>query len=178
MSTNFNKKKSILLFLFVLLIIWLCSANSIITYLFVPIDNRAQKGNFTDIPQKDEVIIAIKEDTNLSDTWDSYRIAGGAFCETEEAHQNRKIHLVLKSEKRTYVIPASNAIRVDVYYEFEGTKKMPDGNVGFESEFSTLNIASDTYELYIQVWENDTNYGITNSGCLYIKETNGFRKSE
>ena len=157
---------------------WLCFANSIITYLFVPIDNRVQKANLNEIPQKDEVIIAIKEDTYLSDTWDSYRIAGGAFCETDEAHPNRKIQLVLKSDKRTYIIPASNAIRVDVYYEFEGTKKMPDGNVGFESEFSTLNIASGIYELYIHVWENDNAYGITNSGYLYIKDKNGFRKLE
>lgn len=178
MNTNFRKKFLILCILGSLLIVWLCSANHVVTYFFIPIDNQAKKGDISQFPEKDEVVIAIKEETNLSDTWDSYRIAGGAFCETQEAHQYRKIQLVLKSDRTTYIIPATSSIRVDVFYEFEGIKKMPDGSVGFESEFSTLNITAGTYELYIYVWENENAYGITNSGHIYIKDSQGFKKYE
>lgn len=46
--------------------------------------------------------------------------------------------------------------------------------MGFQSEFSTINLPEGVYELYIYVLENEETYGIVNTGKKYIKDQNGF----
>ena len=93
-------------------------------------------------------------------------------------NNNRTIELFLVSDKYSYKIVGGSAIRVDVYHELEGEKSMANGNIGFQTTFSTINIHNGTYELMAYVCENDEVRGFASFNVYYDKDKNGFRRHE
>lgn len=152
----------------VLTVILLSVSTHIVVSVFVPKDAKALKVQQLSLDGKDEVTTVSITGTDYGDFFNTYSIKGGAFCETDN-NRNRKIKVGLKSEKNIYEIDGISTTRVDVYYMFNETKKLANGDVGFECEFSTLSIADGEYDIYVYVKENEQTYGYAYSECKLIK---------
>lgn len=101
-------------------------------------------------------------------------INGWAFCETESNNDNKIINILLRSDKKTYIIETDLISRnlQDSFpdYKIYGT------NHGYGTEFSTLNLPSGIYEVLIYDYENDYNYGLGRTGRKLIKDNDGIRE--
>ena len=180
---NMNFKKISFIVGFILLSIWLISANFFIGNFFVPKENRITKSdlNYWLSKENREVTVLLNKGYETGKFFDTFILYGGAFCEREEGtsgNKARTIHVILSSDSNTYVSEAINVIRVDVFTKFKDSKKMYNGEVGFQAEFSTIAMKDGIYDLYIYVKENDDIYGINNTGLKYIRDKNGFRELE
>lgn len=160
---------------FLLLIIWLFSANNIIVLLGVDSENQLILVKENIYSSNSDVYTVITSELQKDDIFEQFTISGGAFCETTVDTSNRTVTIQLRSEKGIYEVPAIVTTRPDIYYKYADKKKIYNGNIGFQTDFSTLNLPNDIYELYIYVYENDSAYGITNTGYKYIKDKYGFR---
>ena len=164
----------------ILIIIWILCANSVVSALFLNDEERVKRTHIEKYSSKADVITYITGENDKGDIFDTYQINGIAFCELQAGtfNNNRELFLVLKSDKRTYEIAASSVTRVDAYYDLEGSCEMANGNIGFQTEFSTINVADGIYDAYVYVKENDDVCGIENTGSKYIKDKYGFRSYE
>lgn len=153
--------------------VWCLFANEIVTIIFIPAESKCVRDHLENYPLKDKVITVVASESPYDDIFEFYSISGGAFISTEN-NENRKIKLLLKSESRVYSFEAINTVRADVYQNFTEKYNLTNADVGFLSEFSTVNIANDIYELFIYVQENEQTYGLARTGYKYQKDKTGF----
>lgn len=182
MNMNFKNKKNLLFCLFTCVtIVILIMASDLVVAMFLPSDFVAKKVDIDEYSEIDnEAICIVKDECEIGDIFEKYVIRGAAFCEMEAGsdNNNRTIELFLVSDKYSYKIVGGSAIRVDVYHELEGEKSMANGNIGFQTTFSTINIHNGTYELMAYVCENDEVRGFASFNVYYDKDKNGFRRHE
>lgn len=105
-----------------------------------------------------------------NDLQEKIMISGWAFCETGRDNTNREVWIILDSDDKVYSIKANLYERDDIQKAFpelevRGTRQ------GFLVEFSTLNIRSGTYGMWVYCKENDmdagtimTDYSVKKSG--------------
>lgn len=106
----------------------------------------------------------------LNSITDSFTIMGWAFVETEEDSPNRYTSVILKSESNCYEIMCENVFRVDVVRTFQNTKMLGSENLGFGTNFSTINIEDGIYNIFIYCKENEVDYGIADTGMQFEKK--------
>lgn len=161
-----------------LFLIYLISANSIVLSFFK--DERLYSTDFTEISSNSEVYFNVDSLEELGGLLERYYAQGWAYCETEADNTNKTISIILKdiSSNMCYRIDSVAGERADVYGVFKNEKKIYNQMNGLECQFSSINIKSGTYELYLYVKENDVNYGLANTGFRYKKDRDGFRLEE
>lgn len=170
--------KKVYIIAMTLFLVYLISANSIILSFFK--DERLQKVNFSEIQGNSEVYYSMDSLEELGGLLERFYAQGWAYCETEVDNTNKTISIILKdiSSDLCYRIDSVAGERADVYGVFRDEKKIYNQMNGLECQFSSINIKSGTYELYLYVKENDVNYGLANTGFRYIKDRDGFRLEE
>lgn len=172
---NLNRKRAVYLFLVVLFLIYLFSANNIISFF---VGNVVKVVDFDKIEPKDEVLFSIDKFTEYRDLEQIVFFQGWAFCETAEENNDKEISLIFASDNASYEYKMQTSNREDVYNAFRDSKKIKGINHGFAGEFSTIPMKDGVYELHIYVWENDKNYGMVKTGKLYKKDSKGFDEFE
>lgn len=172
-----RRDKKIYLSIIFVVLIWLVCANHIVANLFVDESNRLKKINLENVEKQDLVFAGITKGTDSGDIFDRYSMTGMAFCAMKPGttNTNRKINLILKSDKVAYGIEAVSAPRTDLYEEYYESIPLYNGSLGFSAVFSTINIPNGIYEVALQVVENEVNFGFSETGCQYIKDNQGFR---
>ncbi len=168
-----NKKKVYVIALF-LFAFYLLFANQII--LFFNKDVKTRKVNLTDYNSNSEVIYSIDTGEEIGGLLEKCYIQGWAFCETEQDNSEKEISLLFKSVsgEKCYVIDNKAQSRNDVYGVFREQKKIYSALNGLECQFSTINFKEGEYELFLYVWENESNYGLIKTGMHYNKYKDKF----
>ena len=72
-----------------------------------------------------------------------------------------------------YSVETNAQLRQDVYGAFRNEKKIYNGMNGIDTQFSTVKMKSGKYHFYVQVIENDINYGIVDMNQVYKKDGTG-----
>lgn len=177
---NINSKRTIFIILSVIILFsWFFIANNVVVYFLVDSSNRLTSipfRKYDNLVGTSIVYTKVDSGMELGDFAERFSIKGGAFCETSVRNPAREIKLILKSDTRAFETAGVSTVRVDLYYDFLATKNISGqgGDIGFQADFSTINLPDDVYELYIYVKENEDTYGYTNTGQKYIKDSNGF----
>ena len=158
-----------------ILVLWLFKSNGIIASVFVDNEKRLKEVDISQYSSVSRVYPYVSGQSDRGDYIDTYSITGAAFCETEATNYLREVELILKSEKGAYAIKAAPSEDISFYDQFQDIKQIRGNEIGFRVNFSTINLPSGIYELYIYVRETEDIYGIGNSGYKYIKDKAGFR---
>ena len=166
---KYNKAKILLL-----LIVSICLyfSNTVVVYIDSKVHNRKvlEKIDNVKIEKHDKVYYGIAGVGSFNNLMQTIYIYGYAVAETEYNNTNRIVDLYLVSDENIYhTLPN---ITWNEVLQF-GLKhlKIPDGtHVGFNAEFSAINMKDGEYKLYIAVSENDKNYGIVYSKKVIIKK--------
>ena len=168
-----NKKKIYVIAL-ILFAFYLLFANQII--LFFHKDVRTKEVKFLDYHSNSEVTFSIDTGEEIGGLLEKYYIQGWAFCETEQDNSEKDISLLFKSisGNKCYVIDNKAQSRDDVYGVFREQKKIYSALNGLECQFSTINFKDGEYELFLYVWENESNYGFIETGMHYKKYKDRF----
>lgn len=166
------KKKGIYLLGLVLLVIWMAISTPFIAYTNG--GNKVKKISFDKIPQKDVVWWAISRVSEKGNLAQTYTIEGHAFIDrgSEEDNPDRKVSLVLRSESVCYEI-STELFWANINYLFLQNPRGP-GHWGYAVGFSTPNIENGTYDLFIRCSENDTIYGLADTGYQITKQNGRF----
>lgn len=166
---KYNKAKILLL-----LIVGICLyfSNTVVVYIDSKVHNRKvlEKIDNVQIEKHDKVYYGIAGVGSFNNLVQTIYIYGYAVAETEDNNTNRIVDLYLVSDDNIYhTIPN---ITWNEVLQFSLTHlKIPDGtHVGFNAEFSAINMKDGEYKLYIAVRENDKNYGIVYSQKVIIKK--------
>lgn len=172
-----RKNKYYLWFVFSLIfVLWMALGTDIIVKLSrTP---SVEKCSFVDFQDKDDVVFFIDDITETGNMLETVCIRGWSFTETDTDNTNREIKLVLKNEKKCYVVTImadSLTARLDVIAAFPDQKFGINNAIGFIYEFSTLQMKNGIYNIYIYVWENEENYGIVDTGIQVKKDGASFK---
>ena len=170
-----NRKSKILYFCFLwLFIIYLARANDIIL-LFDKAD-KVEQINLQDICSNSEVYVNLDGCENLGGLLEKVYFEGWAYCETDYDNAGKKIGLIFKAdfdENLCYRIQTNAQLRSDVYGAFRDSKHIYNGMAGIECQFSPINMRNGRYHFYVEVVENDHNYGLKDTGIIYEKNSEG-----
>lgn len=158
-----------------ILVLWLFKSNGIIASIFVDNEKRLNEVDIFQYSSVSRVYPYVSGQSDRGDYFDTYSITGAAFCESEASDYLREVELILKSEKGAYAIKAAPSDDTRFYEQFQDIKQIRGKGIGFRVNFSTINLPSGIYELYIYVRETEDIYGISNSGYKFIKDKDGFR---
>lgn len=111
-----------------------------------------------------------------SNLWGRSQVAGWAFCETGSFDENRSLTYLFVSDKKTYSldIPFTHT-REDVakVYENKGIK-FENRMIGYNNDFSTINMSEGIYQLYIYCNENEQDYGLIKTDYFFEKKGTDF----
>ena len=159
--------------LLILFVVYMFSANSIVLH-FNEKDSLSVR-DFESFSVKNDIYQAADDFQYLGGMYEVAYFQGWAFCETEQDNSDKTISLVFVSEDgdRCYVAESKAQMRGDVYGAFHETTGIYNGLAGLECQFSTVNMKSGIYKYYIAVWENETDYGIVDTGKMYKKDASG-----
>lgn len=168
-----NKKTVYVIALF-LFAFYLIFANQII--LFFHKDMRTREVNLEDYNSNCEVNYSIDTGEEIGGLLEKCYIQGWAFCETEQDNSEKEISLLFKSVdgNKCYAIDNKAQSRDDVYGVFREQKKIYSALNGLECQFSTINFKEGEYELFLYVWENESSYGLIETGMYYKKNKDKF----
>jgi len=169
-----NKTNKLIYITFIcLFIIYLFNANNII--LIFDQNEKIEKINFQSLQSNSEAYVNLDSCENIGGLLETVYFQGWAFCETENDNIEKKINLIFKSvdSEDCYKVETKAQLREDVYAFFHEEKKIYNGMTGVECQFSTINIKNGKYRFYVQVVENDINYGLKDMGIIYVKDKNG-----
>lgn len=103
------------------------------------------------------------------DILEKIRVNGWALLETEQDNSSRHVSLILNSDRNCYELLLDMEERPDVLVNLKkilkrGELHVPTNQVGFSGEFSTLSMGDGVYDIYVFCWENETDFGIKNTG--------------
>lgn len=157
-----------------LFILYLVRANDIILYFDK--DSVPQKVVFSEFQSNSEVYVCLDSCENIGGMLEKVYFQGWAFCETDYDNQGKKINLIFKSEDSDlcYKVDCEAQLRNDVYGAFRAEQRIYNGMAGVECQFSTIGIEEGTYQFYVQVIENEYNYGLKDTGYVLCKTGDKF----
>lgn len=102
---------------------------------------------------------------------------GWGYCETEIDNSKKRIVLIFRhvDSNLCYAVETKPTNREDVYQAFAAEKKIYNASNGFACQFSTVKMKNGKYHFYVQVIENELNYGLMDMNMVYTKDGNGLR---
>ena len=141
-----------------------------IVFFFAPKELATKKINFEDY-QNLKKAYTYTDDLSIStdSIWETVKCTGWAFVETEEPTEGKKGNLILKGRKNSYITPELTFSTSTIADEVPGWKQIGDTNNKFTVEFSTVNLASDDYEIYVYLEENANAVGLVETGIGFTK---------
>jgi len=174
-----NKKRLLYLLCIALFLVYLISANWIMTSV---IDGEHALNKFTQ--SIDEIPVYHEDDDDgiisyvanfITDT-QLMRIAfnGYAFLKGEAGEDNeRSIKiLIIGEDGSTYYSNAMLYTRVsNIRHINEIGQTLPEGEFSFSTNFSTLLLKDGVYQVYLYVQESPKLYGMKNTGITFEKKT-------
>lgn len=101
---------------------------------------------------------------------------GWAFIPAEKNSKDKRISLILKGRKGSYITADCGGIYDDLHNRLKGWKDIPGNNNQFYARFSTVNLPDDIYDIYLYVEEGGEIKGISPTNYAFKKE--GVRVSE
>ena len=101
---------------------------------------------------------------------------GWAFVETEQDNPDKYIKLIFVSDNVSYEI--NTELHERPLQNFFKNKHVPVERNGFSTEFSPLPMRNGDYTLFINVFENDEDFGFLNTGRVFRKHFRSFRELE
>lgn len=111
--------------------------------------------------KKDPVTFGILFSKASDNLLEEYTIDGWAFAESGKENPKKSIKLYLVSVYNDVVYEIETAKKEDELLGFKEKGYQVNGNMnGFSTVFSAINMRDGVYQLYVQCWENETNYGL------------------
>lgn len=176
-----SKKMKIVLYvvLMTLFVVYLFFSNSIVEHIFkIKQEDYLTLSpiSFSSIPNVTTPMVYIDSASYSGDITESFFVKGWGFCETSSDNSNKSINAVFKdtSSDKAYICRANAQIRDDVYNAFCDTKNIYNDINGIYAKFPTYIMPIGDYELYINVEESETDYGIASTGKVFRKTANDF----
>jgi len=172
-----NRTKSRILII-VTIVIWLIGL-----FWLTPIigfaTNRNLKKADIDLDIGEETIIYNIDSVFYSNNiFKDVTIGGWAFIENEGDNPDKRMSLVFSSGDQSYEFEMITIDRFDLRIApILADYKVPISRNGFEGTFSPLLMKNGTYRLYLYVRENDSLFGITDTGRSFIKKHGSFTES-
>lgn len=170
-----TKKHKVFYIIFILLfILYLARANDIVLN-FEKI--KPEEINFNDLQSNSEVYFSLDSCEYLGGILEKVYFQGWAYCETDNDNAGKKINLIFKSVDSDLCYRVENfaSTRDDVYGVFRDEMRIYNSMNGVESQFSTIDIKQGVYEYYVEVIENEYNYGIKSTGLKLCKTSKEFK---
>lgn len=167
----FEKRKKIIKYMLCALFILIVflNMNKIIIFFFDD-SIKFHKINFDDYKQAGHAYTYLNEfEYNQDDLQEILRCTGWAFAETSENNDQKKIYLIFKGKKNSYITDEAGIGVSMVQVETPGWKNTYGGNHNFGIDVSTLGLPTDIYEIYVYVEENEHAKGIVNTGRGFKK---------
>ena len=110
----------------------------------------------------------IRFDSTLEDI-DFLDFAGWTFVKTEGYNSDRYTSILLKGETDCYELRFTDyVLRADALAAYSASN-VSNKNVGYRGDFSTAHIPYGVYDVYLYCWENETSYGIADTGYQIVK---------
>ena len=157
-----NKLKIVQIISFIVLVVLLYFS----TYIIVSIYNDVSNTNINRIEyfklyEKDDVIYKIENIFVSNNLFKTITIQGYSFVENEFDNTNKMLYAYLISDRYCYKIASNITVHFQHYNLKKRGYKIYGNNIGFNIEFSGLNLNNGEYKLYIEDIENEKKYGIT-----------------
>lgn len=170
------KKIAVYAAIVVVFILYLCFANTFMLMFYN--GETLSKVSFDSFAWKNDVYQMADGFQYLGGLHEVAYLQGWAFCETQQDNSDKVVSLIFRSEDSDdcYVVETKAQARDDVYGAFRDSTGIYNGMNGVECQFSTLNMKNGTYKFYIAVWENETDYGVSNTGILFEKDASGLHQ--
>ena len=142
-----------------------------IVFLFAPKELVTKEVDFADYQNLSKAY-SRTDDLAIStnNLWETVKCTGWAFVETDAPTEGKKGNLILKGTKNSYITTELTFRTSTIAQEAPGWKQTGDTNNRFTVEFSTVNLPSDDYEIYVYLEENANAIGLVDTGI-------GFRKN-
>lgn len=134
-----------------------------------------KKGNLENFPAKDAVFFLLNPLSASEDILESIELTGWAFCRTSSDNSNKNISLLLVSSSDVYYTTISPINRIDLAISLnESYGDVYGANHLLSYPISTLSVPPGVYDVYLYVWENESNYGLINTKQKYVKDHKRF----
>lgn len=142
---------------------WLGLSTPVISHLSG--EDKLKEISFDDLSNKDTVYWEIETESLSYNLLEISGFRGYAFVETEAESPNRTVSLIFRGGGVCYEVPASLYKRGGSVRKQFPSKRVPQSNyLGYSVDFSTLRMKEGVYDLYFYCWENETNYGVVDTG--------------
>lgn len=177
MEKSSLNKKLYIIFMF-LFILYLFKADRIMLHYFGDSSNKLETIDFTSIKSNSEVNSNVDMAEYIGGLFNKVYFQGWAYCETGEDNPEKQINLIFKSlnSDLAYIVRSAAQTRHDVYATFKDTKQIYNELNGIETQFSTIPMKNGKYQLFVNVIENSSNYGIGDTGLIFVKDDTSFKK--
>lgn len=171
-----SNKKILYIFFLILFISGLISLNYIVT--FFSGEQQLRSVDLSNYKVSDEVHYYFERNEVLGGLFEKNYIQLWAFCETNFDNSHKQIDLIFESTsgKKAYAISSTGQLRHDVYSAFKDQLNIYNSLNGAEYNFATFSMKQGQYKLYIAVIENDTNFGIVDTGMVFEKDASGLHQ--
>lgn len=130
---------------------------------------------FSSIPSNQQPTVSV-DCVYSGGVTEDFFVSGWAFCETSNDNSSKEINVVLKdiNSDNAYISRANAQRREDVYGVFRDIKNIYGVMNGVYSKFPTYTMPTGVYEIFINVVENATDYGIVSTNRFFKKTAFNF----
>jgi|LSQX01.2.fsa_nt_gb hypothetical protein len=160
----------------ILLLLWSFLLFFLTPFVFLFIDENVEVSKTPIVLHGDTVNYAIDFLLYYDNIISTITIDGWAFVETKQDNPDKYVKLIFVSDNVSYEIDT------DLHYRslqrFFKDKNVPIERNGFSAEFSPLIMKNGDYTLFINVFENDENFGFLNTGRVFRKYFRTFKELE
>ncbi|MEA5010980.1 MAG: hypothetical protein VB100_04575 [Angelakisella sp.] len=171
------KKKLLYVCLIICFIIMLFASNYFVMHMTS--DYHLKEDSLTNYSYKNEVYFALDKKSK-SNIWGKSQIGGWAFCTSNSQNENRLLTFLFKSPNQTYSLQTTYLI--DRQAVLDDYKKigivMTNPIIGYDRDFSTINMKQGIYQLYVYCYENEQDYGLTKTNYFFEKKGTSFAPYE
>lgn len=127
---------------------------------------------------KETIIFNIDSVSFSNNIFKDVTIGGWAFIENEGDNPDKRISLVFTSVNQSYEFEMTTIDRFDLRVApILVNYTVPISRNGFEGTFSPLTMKNGTYRLHLNVKENDSLFGTTDTGRMFTKNYGSFTES-
>lgn len=156
------------------LIILLYFSNSVIVHLD-KINFKLRKSDMQKYESNSKVYSSLPWIKIYDNMLETIAITGIGGCETEFDNEDKKVKVLLSGEDITYEVDTNLLYSKDVNEQLN-TKNIKGVLNGFSTEFSTLTMKNGRYKVYLYFWENEHNYGLTETDIVIEKTNKGLKQ--
>jgi len=161
---------------FIILLLWSLLMVSLTPLVFLFIDENLKVANSHIILQGDTVNYYIDYLSYYDNIISTVQIDGWAFVETKQDNPNKYIKLFLVSDNVSYEV--GTTLHNRSLQKFFKDKDVVSDRNGFSTEFSPLIMKNGDYTLFVNVFENDADFGFLNTGRVFRKHFRSFKELE